>query len=415
MLQMAGAIAAEMLDAFLVDYFFMIFYIPVIFFVRAQYRKYSELQSEIYGRAEYSLREITERIILTGLTAGFAASFITVAAGATLETDTVRYLFYVMCLLLLIDLRFVSIPYAAGLLAVISLILGKPDINIPSILFMAAVLQIVESILIFLTRRRDYIPVFIRHNDDIAGAFLIRRFWMIPIVFFTYLTQPGSVMPGIGSEMPISPVLPSPAGAAAALGLDCMIALLCYSDIAISSHPERKSTRTAAALLGYSVVLMILALISRSVGWVGCIGAGFCILGREGIFIFSRTAEKRGRPLYSAVRRGLRVMDVIGRGHAEAMGMMRGDIIMSINNKDIQTENGLSEALRDYPSYIWVNIIRDGAEKMLEYKCYPEGCNSLGIITVPREKEVTYNTAYFERMSIIRNIVSRFRGIDKTV
>jgi hypothetical protein len=193
MLKMAGAIAAEMLYSVFVNYFFVVLYILVVFFIKAQYRKYNELQFEVYGRPAYSTREIIEKIILTGLAAGFASSFLTLAAGVTIETDTIRYLFYVMCLLLLIDLRFVSIPYAAGLLAVVSLIFGRPHINLPSLLFLVAVLQFTESILVFLCRKKDHIPVFLRHNDEIAGAFLIRRYWMIPVVFFTYMAQQSQI------------------------------------------------------------------------------------------------------------------------------------------------------------------------------------------------------------------------------
>jgi hypothetical protein len=34
---------------------------------------------------------------------------------------------------------------------------------------------------------------------------------------------------------------------------------------------------------------------------------------------------------------------------------------------------------------------------------------------VPREREVTYTTGYFENMSILKNIVNKFRGMDRPV
>ena len=57
----------------------------------------------------------------------------------------------------------------------------------------------------------------------------------------------------------------------------------------------------------------------------------------------------------------------------------------------------------------------DGKEKTVEYKCFPGGYNTLGIITVPREKEVTYNIGYIERMGILQNIVNKFRRADKPI
>lgn len=414
MLQMAGVIAAEMLASLFVNYFFVFLYILVIVYIRAAHQRYSELQSTIYGKPERSLREITEQIILIGLIAGFISSFFTVAAGVTIETETVRYLFLIMCLLLLFDLRLVCISYAAGILASASLILGSPKVNISSLLCLVAVLQLVESILVYLNRKGACVPIFIKHNGEIAGAFLIRRFWMIPVVFFTHLMQPGVNSLNLIQEWPMNFYSPALESGVWALGLDCLVAVLCHTDIAITRHPEKKSAQSAGMLFVYSIALLLMAFISLDVAWIGYIGVIFCVLGHEGIYFYSKLSERAGRPLFSAVKRGLRVMEVLADSHAAKMGLERGDIILSINNNDIQTDEGVGEALREFPTYTWIHVLSwDGKEKTVEYKCFPGGYNKLGIISVPREKEVTYKTEYFERMSILQNIVNRFRGMDR--
>ena len=162
------------------------------------------MQEEVYGSPRFGLKEVIERLILTGLVAGFASSFLVVTAGVTIETDTVRYLFYIMSLLLLLDLRFVSFPYAAGLLSAASFIFSTLKVNVPSLLCLAAMLQMLEGLLVFLSRKDGYIPVYMRHQGEITGAFLIRRFWMIPVVFMTYLVQPETMTPmQPGSMMPM--------------------------------------------------------------------------------------------------------------------------------------------------------------------------------------------------------------------
>jgi hypothetical protein len=412
-LKLAGEISREILSAFLLNYLFVFIYITVIMFFRFQYQKYSDLQTDVYGKPAKTLREITEKIILTGLIAGFAGSFATVAAGVTIEPDAVRGLFYLMCILMLFNLRFACISYAAGILASVSLAAGVPKIDIPSLLGLTALLQVIESILIFITRKDDCIPVYLRKNDEITGAFVIRRFWLIPIVFFSYLLQNSGLSLDVSSNSPLIFGAQSLKNSAYALGLDCFIAVLCYGDIAITRHPEKKCTQNAAAMLCYSLVLMLIAVISVKISWLRYAGTVFCILGHEVVRIWSERVEKRGKPIYNAVRRGLRVLDVLPDSHARKMGMERGDIILSINNHDIQTEEGVAEALREFPSYTWIRVINwKGEEKTLEYRCFPGGYNNLGIITVPREKEVTYNTGYFENMSIVKNIVNRFRGVD---
>ena len=415
-LQMAGAIAGEMLNAFFMNYFFIFLYILVILFIRNQYQKYSELQSDIYGKPVKTLRERTEQIILTGLVAGFVAGFLAVAMGITIEAESVRYLFYIMCLLFLFDMRFVNISYAAGILAAISLIFGYPKVDISSLLALVAILQLVESVLVYLNRKSDFVPIFINHKDEIAGAFLIRRFWMIPVVFFTYVLQTGGILLDFTVDWPLLFGSPALKDGAYALGLDCLVAVLCYSDIAITKHPEKKCTQSAAMLTCYSAILLLLAIFSVNIRWLGYVGVVFCVLAHEGIHFISTYSENRGQPLYNAVRRGLRVMDILPESHAQTMGMERGDIILGINNNDIQTDEGVTEALREFPTFTWIRVSGwDGKERIIEYRCFPGGYNSLGIITVPREKEVTYNTGYFERMSILKNIVNKFRGVDRSV
>lgn len=413
---MAGAIAGEMLNAFFVNYFFIFLYILVILFIRSQYQKYSDMQSEIYGKPVKSLKERTEHIILTGLVAGFAASFFAVAAGITIETESVRYLFYIMCLLLIFDIRFLNISYAAGILACLNLVFGYPKVNIPSLLALVSILQMVHSLLIYFNRKSDLVPIFVSHNDEITGAFLIRRFWMIPVVFFTYVLQNA----GMSADLAVNWTMPFGAGSLNdgiyALGLDCLVAVLCYSDIAITKHPEKKCKESAALLFTYSAILLLISVLSLKMKWLGYIGVVFCVLAHEGIHFYSSFTEKRGKPLYNAVRRGLRVMDMLPQSHAQLMGMQRGDVILSINNSDIQTDEGVAEALREFPTYTWIRVSGwDGKERTIEYRCFPGGYNSLGIITVPREKEVTYNTGSFEHMSILRNIVNKFRGMDRSV
>lgn len=415
-LNMLGMIAKEMLSAFFVNYFFIFLYIMVILFMRSQYQKYSELQNNIYGKPAKSLRERTEHTILTGMIAGFAASIAAVATGITIEADVVRYLFYIMCPLLIINMRFVCIAYAAGLLAFISLVIGYPEIEIPSLIALVAVLHIAESVLIYFNRNSDFMPVFINHNDEITGAYLIRRFWMIPVVFFTYVLQNGSMAFDLLASRPLFWGKPDLEGAGYALGLDCLIAILCYSDKAIATQPEKKCTRSAVMLLAYSLILIMLAGIAVKVQWAAYAAVLFCILGHEGIHILSVYRENKGKPLYNAVRRGLRVLEVLNGSHAQRMGIERGDIILGINNYDIQTDEGVTEALREYPTFTWIRVLGwNGKEKTIEYRCFPGGYNTLGIISVPREKEVTYNTGYFEHISILQNIVNKFRGMDRTI
>lgn len=416
-LDIVTAIAREMLDTFFLNYLFIFLCVIIIIAVRTQYERYTELRGEMGGLPSRSLREVTEEIILTGLVAGFVGSFAVIAAGISIGQDAVRYLFYLMCLLLLINLRFLCISFAVGILSAISLIFGYPKIDIPSILGLVAILHFIEAVLVYFGKGRDSIPVFIRHRGEIAGAYLVRKFWIIPIVFLTFLSGNATgILSGqsAGWWMLFRPETLK--AGAFALGMDCLVGVLGYSDLAITKHPEKKARETAELLFCYSALLMTLAVASMAIRWLVYVGVVFCIAAHEGIYLYGKHTEKKGEPLYVPEKRGLKVFEVLPGSHAEKMGVGRGDVILNVNGNDIQTDDGVNAALRDYPTFVWVVVKTwEGNERTLEYWCYNGGCDKLGVISVPREAEITYNVGRFEHMSIIKNIVTRFRGMNKSV
>ena len=417
MLDIAATIARELFEAFFSNYFFMFLYIMIIVFVKVQYEKYNELQGEVYGHTAKDTREIIEEIILVSLVMGFVGSFAIIATGISIDASSVKYLFYIMFLLLLINIKFLCISYAAGILAMVSLIFGYPKTDVSSVLGLVAILHMIESILVYINKGKDSIPVFIKHKDGIAGAYLIRKFWLVPIVFLAFITQnfTGSLSNLTLNWWMLFKTDTLQAGAYA-LGLDCIVAVLSFTDLAITKHPEKKSKEKALQLFLYSVVLFVIAVVSMRIPWLKYIGTVFCIAGHEAIAAYGRYIEKTGTPLFGQVYRGLKIMDILLGSHAQKMGIQRGDIILSINGSDIQTNEGISEALKDYPTYTWINAIGwDGKEKTYEYRYYPSGYNTLGVVPVPREKEVTYNTNYFEHLSILKNIVTRFKGMNKSI
>ncbi len=415
MLNIIASIARKLIETFFVNYLFVFLYVIIIVFIRMQYEKYNELQSGVNHWQSKSLREITEGIILTGLTTGFAGSFVIIAAGITIDPEAVKYLFIIMFILLVFNIRFVCFAYPAGILAAASLLLGYPKVDVASVLGLAAIMHLIESILIYINKGKDSIPVFIKHKGEIAGAWLIRKFWPVPVVFLTFAAQNAAggttlIPDGWGTLFSTQ----SLGTGALAMGLDCVVAVLCYSDLAITKHPEQKSRQAAFLIFSYSLILFAIALVSTVIPWLRYPGAVFCMVGREAITIYGRYTEKNGKPLFAQSRRGLKVMDILPKSHAELMGMQRGDTILNVNGKDIQTEEGLVEALKDYPVFSWIQVIGwDGKEKTYEYRCYPEGFNTLGVVPVPREREVTYNTDKFEHLSILKNIVSRFRNMNR--
>ena len=123
--------------------------------------------------------------------------------------------------------------------------------------------------------------------------------------------------------------------------------------------------------------------------------------------------RKNRETFFASADRGLRLLDVTDGGNADKLGLEKGDIILSVNGKDIQTIDGLKAVLDDSPRYVWIVAQKpDGSRKTMK-KLYPYGIDSLGVLTVPREREVTYNIDSYENLVILRDLVRRFRGISR--
>ena len=141
------------------------------------------------------------------------------------------------------------------------------------------------------------------------------------------------------------------------------------------------------------------------------IGAIYSLAAYEIGYSIVYRQEKKGSALFIAPDIGVRVLDIIPGSHAEKMKLEKGDIILKINGMTVQTEAGVKAILEKRPTFIWMYTEGlDGRTKVYEYKCYPQGVTSLGIITVPRSMDVTYTIEYFNNYTVIRDIVDKFRS-----
>lgn len=413
-IKILSMIASGLLGAFFAGYLFLPAYALTIFFVKKQYEKSMELQDDVIGRVLKPVKQKLQESVLHGLLAGFAGSVAAVTIGVTISGETFLYLFVIMILLLVVNIRYVCFSYAAAILIFSNLIFRSPGADVPSLLALAGIIHLLESVLVFLNADKDNMPVYIRHGDEISGAFIIQKFWPVPVVFLTVLLQGGT--DGVASLINASwwPIFRPEALAAGllALGLDCGLALLGYSNVVVTRSPEKRNRENAVYLFAYSCGLFAIALASTRFYAFRIIGAVFLIGIHECITRYGRRREMHGRSIFLPVVRGVKVLDMLPGSHASRLGLQRGEVILSVNGVNIRSEEGIKAILKDFPVFVWMNVLGvDGSEKSYEYKCYPEGVRELGIISIPRETEVTYNIDYFENFGIIRNLVARFRGL----
>jgi hypothetical protein len=353
-----------------------------------------------------------EELLLAGLIAGFFGGILTVTLGLYIEPEGLRTFLIIMVVLALINHRFVNPAYAGGILSLFALVFGYNKVHVPSMLSLIAVIQLTEAVLVYITRKQDNIPIYIRHRGEMTGAFIKQKYYAMPFVLLSLSVVPYAIWQNqvrLAWGTMFQAGLPAAAAGAIFL-LTGAIGVTNYSSISISTAPEEKCRNDAIKFLAGSLILFILAFLAVKTEALRWVGSVFALVYRECVYQYTLYRERRNKPLYTVVRRGVRILEIIPGGTADKMKMKRGEVILNINGKPVQTEDGIRHVLAGCPTFLWMHTEDpNGQIKIYEHKCYPDGVKDLGVVLVPREWEVTYQVDEYENFTIIRDIVNKFR------
>lgn len=385
----------------------------VLVLIYNQYKKAGLLERQMLGKERYSVWERMLSSATVGLAGGLTGSIVMVIIGVTLDNTGIIYVWIIAVILMLINPRYMCFSYGGGIISLTSLIFGFPKIDVPALMAIVAILHLVESVLIFLNGSKQSIPVFMKHKTHgIVGAFNLIRFWPIPIIIMTVVI--GQFSPSAAVEMPDWWPLLKPMDVAGDMDnvmflMLPVVAALGYSDIAMVEVPERKSRRSSMNLLAYSVVLLVLSVISsyhRPLQWLAAIfGPAF----HELLIITGRRQQMKGEPIFVAPDNGVRVLDVFEGGPADKMGLMPGDVITGINGIKVAEEDDLSAFLQQYPTFIWLDRrTLEGEVVTTELSDYSTGIGKLEIVLVPKEGHRI--TAVTEISSPLKRLLKKLRG-----
>ena len=148
----------------------------------------------IHGCRTRNIRQTMEELLLVGLLTGFFGGILTVCLGIYIEPEGLQSFLITMVILALFNHRFVNPSYAGGLTCLYTLIFNYDKIHIPSMLVFIATVQIIESVLLYLTRKQDNIPIFIQHKGQITGAFIKQKYYAVPFIFLSFSVVPYSLL-----------------------------------------------------------------------------------------------------------------------------------------------------------------------------------------------------------------------------
>lgn len=366
-------------------------FLLVVSIVALQYYRIDKVRQRFFGMKPRAVWRDVLAATVFGLLGGLLASYLMVLVGLTLSGSGLVYLWPLAILLMFIDARFLCFAYAGGILAFSSLAFGWPDISVPQVLGLVAILHFVEAFLILISGHLGAVPTFIKNTEGrVVGGFALQKFWPIPLSVMVVMGHSG--LPAGGVSMPDWwPLFRADLGLNVEnliFGLMPVVAGLGYGDLAAARTPKEKG-RISAVILGfYSIVLLVLAILADQRPLMGIVAALFSPLGHEWVIYIGKKLET-GKSIYQPTGQGVKVLDVVPGYPAWQAGIRSGDIIMEVNGMAVAGRQGLEFALGVY-SQVQLTYY-----SVKDKKVYREGVDyqdkeMLGLLPVPEGNEESF-------------------------
>ncbi|GGH33248.1 PDZ domain-containing protein [Paenibacillus segetis] len=373
------------------------FYYISIILIMLIYRRQVLLERKLFHVRLHSWVSQTWRTVLGGLLAGIGVSSASAFLGMTLSVEGIVCIWVVTLVLLLFRIRYLCMAYSVGLLGVTQFILnlfpafeGREwmgdivrivrELNIPALLCLVALLHVAEGLLVRWQGANFAGPLFFEgKRGRLVGGYQMQNLWPIPLFLLIPAQTTGGVLPWtpfFGGE--------SWQGGFGMMALPIVIG---FSEMTIGLLPQAKARVTSGRILGYGVIILVLAMLSAWWSPLVIVAALAAIILHEGLVLFSRIEEQQHSPLFVNPKGGLKVLAVLPGSPAEELGIVAGETIAKVNGVKVPTKEDLHAALRINPAFCKLEVLNlAGESKYLQRAIYAGEHHQLGAILAPDEK-----------------------------
>ncbi len=354
-----------------------------------QYRRCANLEKRIYGVTKNQTQAQVLSALGYGLLGGLVGSILLVSIGISLSSSGIIYVWPLAIVLMLINPRFMCFAYAGGLVSLASLAFGWPDIHVPGLMGLVAVLHMTESFLIWISGDSCATPLFIKNKrGEVVGGYVLQKFWPIPIAVLVLMAVPDiSALEGLIQMPEWWPLIRPDRGIMESgnlvFAMVPVAAALGYSDIAITMPPREKASRSAMTLAAYSLLLLFFSILASRTAPFKWVAALFAPTGHEMVIHLGIRREVIAPSYYSQPERGLRVLGVLPDSASWRAGIRPGDILFEVAGFQIKNRDELRNALFFAFDRVFIiyESIEDGAIRQVWVKKDPDGY--LGLVTAP--------------------------------
>ncbi|URN96142.1 MAG: PDZ domain-containing protein [Candidatus Pristimantibacillus lignocellulolyticus] len=341
-------------------------------------------------------------MILGGLVAAILVSVIAAVLGFTLTVPTIYWLWFIMLILTVFKVRFLTISYSAGIVAILHLIASVIgplslqndlafiyqtllDINAFSLLVISALLGIAQSVLVRIQHKHMISPVYMSgKRGKVIGGYVLQGYWPIPLLLFMPVTpeQSGAFLFNTAYGQPFFMSMSNEAW----LMLACPL-MIGVTQLTQAVTPKQLALRVSRQGLLVSCVLLLISIGSWWVSGLIWVSAILTLIASELLNWYNNSQESKQTPLYGQDNNGLKVLAVVKSSPAEQMNIEIGDIIIKANGQDVHTLEQLYEAMSINPAFCKLALLNNNRDlKFAQRTRYADEHHQLGIILAPDEQ-----------------------------
>ncbi len=379
------------------SYLFMLLsplFLIIVAIVYFQYWRINKQKEHVFGIKEKVSWKHAFIAAGHGAVGGFVGTLLIVFAGVSLSGIGIHFLWLLAISLMFISPRFICFAYAGGIISLSYLIFGYPNVDVPQLIALVAILHMVESVLILFSGHLGALPLYTKlSNGQIVGGFNLQKFWPLPLVALALMVMSDpSQVAGVG--MPdwwplVKPNIDAPPEYLV-YTLFPVVAALGYGDLAITSRPREKSKKTALLLGTYSFILLGLAIIASRFPMLAVVAALFSPLGHELVIKLGRDMEFKGEPRYVKPAQGVMVLETTDGTPAKRLGLKTGDIILNINGYPVNYRQELDSIMAYGGTALEVEYVDELTNKFHRASVRKGYHEPLGVILVPQGDEEYY-------------------------
>lgn len=392
---------------------FLAIYLLLFVLVAWQYKRMEDMSGKLLGSARRSYLGAALVSTLLGLGGGCLASILLVLVGIDLLSIGIMYLWIVALLLMFINPRFLCFAYAGGLLSLLSLAIGYPDIDVPQLLALVAILHMAESVLILANGHLNPVPIYVKRGRRPRGGFNLQKFWPLPLIALVsigWMDTSGAAGLAMPDWWPLIKGY-SPESAHQVYVFVPVLAILGYGEITTTAAPGEKARESAWHLFVFSLVLLLLALAGSRFTPLMWLAALFSPLGHEMVIWLGMRAESNRPAYYVNPDRGVMVLDVRPGSPAAQAGLQSRDIILSVNGIPVNRGEELTSVLKWSWQGLYLNVLRNN--QPLNIKLSRPSTGPVGLIPVPDDNTPRYLA--FQEDTIFLTVRRWWRRLKKAV